>query len=167
MVRALPLELEQLVIAYSLEHLSPLDAHQARVLLSLVCRAWRDSVDCAQELIVVGNDNVAKAGHYLTNRRRSGDHPQRIKSIYVKLQTPGSRAKAEAVARLLSVVPNVERVQLVAKYSSMKDSSSSNSSLGQVIISALETLNQVVHFSFGEDRKAGYYPRMQSVGLAR
>ncbi len=163
----LPIELDQMIIKHAQDGLSVLEGHSARVKLRLVCQAWRDSIDPGRELIVVGNDNVNKAAARLANKRASGDRRFRVKSIYIKLQSPSSKAKAESVARLLSLVVNVEHVQLVTKYASMKGAASERSSLADVVVSALTRLAKVEHFAFGEDRTVRYYPILFTTDLAR
>ncbi len=62
MVARLPLELDQMVIAESVRELGVVEAQRTRVVLSLVCRAWRDSIKLDEHIVVVGADNVNQKG---------------------------------------------------------------------------------------------------------
>lgn len=167
MVRPLPLELDQMIIGFTLDGLNALDRHQASVNLSLVCRAWRDSIDLGKDLIVVGNDNVSKAANYFADRGASGDKRLLIKSAYIQLSKQGSRARSQATARLVELIPNAERVELVAKCYTSFGTRGTGSSLGLELLSALEKLSRVQHFCLRQADQADAWLTVSGQTLQR
>lgn len=140
-----------------------------RLACSLVCRAWRDSIDLSRHLVVVGHKNIARVADAL--EEGGGLHCKRsgVKEIYIRVEERGGPTKAEAVGRVLKQVSEVEHVELVTTYAGMNDGTLGWVSIVPAIDEALTRLGQIKHFKFGTDPTLAVasVPRLDTAAVVR
>ncbi len=135
-----------MIIGYAVDGLSPLDGYKIRVRFSLVCRAWRDSIELASHRAAVGLANVGRLAISLQGSGSVKGDGVAVESLYVELTSTRGQNKAQRVVGLLGEVPNVSDLELVLN----------NAAFGSGQFDVLEKtrhLEQITSFALGA--KAG------------
>ncbi len=165
-MRSLPVELEQMVINQSLVGLGLLKGYQARIVLSLVCRAWREFVKLDKHLVAVGLANVDRARAKL----ESSGTGHSIRTVYIYIDNEGFEAGMLSVAGLLELVPEARAVHLVGEDDALSEQPwnwNGDHELGEPIIRALTAMTNLAVFNLGRDRGHSCEVTLKSEALAR